>query len=81
MKKQPATKLIGNTYDYAQSHGLQYPGMSKVFDGIHSYLRNRQESGGEDEPVRDFMKKRQSMSKKKRVVLKDGLTNVTYKNI
>ena len=81
MNNQPASRLVGNTYDYEQSHGLQDPGRSKVLDGIHSSLRNRQESGVEDQPVRDFKKKRQSMSKKKRVVLKDGLTNVTYKNI
>ena len=48
---------------------------------LPSSLMFRQESGEEEEPVRDFKKKRQSMNKKKRVVLKEGLTNVAYKNI
>ena len=81
LTKQPATRLIVNTFDYEQPHGLQDPGRSTVLNGIPSSLRYRQESGDEDQPVKDFKKKRQSMSKKKRVVLKDGLTNVTYKNI
>ena len=81
LTKQPATRLIGNTFDYEQPHGLQDPARSTVFNGIPSSLRYRQESGDEDQPVRDFKKKRQSMRKKKRVVLKDGQTNVTYKNI
>jgi len=35
----------------------------------------------EDKPYRSFRDKRRTMNKKKRVVLKHGMTNVSYKNI
>merc|ERR1739838_1029058 len=49
---------------------------------IRTSMMNHIESSDEEEgPVKNMRKKHKNMNKRKRVVLKDGLTNVTYKNI
>jgi len=49
---------------------------------IRTSMMNHKESSDEEEgPAKNLKKKHKSMNKRKRVVMKDGFTNVTYKNI
>eukprot|EP00091_Calanus_sinicus_P001785 TRINITY_DN11810_c0_g1_i1.p1 TRINITY_DN11810_c0_g1~~TRINITY_DN11810_c0_g1_i1.p1 ORF type:complete len:162 (-),score=31.13 TRINITY_DN11810_c0_g1_i1:78-563(-) len=61
-------------------------GMSSLLDEnkkiIRTSMMNHIESSDDEEKlVQNLQKKHKTMNKRKRVVLKDGLTTVTYKNI